>query len=99
MLDVLHYLLEEDANFVSQEQYQSRDHVRNVVYKNVYNKSYVYANSDTRDFGYESAADDLDIPVTTAAKSTEVKPYIPPTRVNADADNPFQGVLREGPIG
>ncbi len=98
MLDVLHYLLEDDADFITPEHYKSREHVRTIVYENVYDMKYKFGNAAPVNLDYVTAADDLDVPAASA-QTNAVKPYIPPTRIDANAPNPFQGTLREGPVG
>lgn len=45
MLDVLHYLFEEDLHVSSAEEVQSISKTRTVIYKSLYNKDYKYAVS------------------------------------------------------
>jgi len=98
MLDVLHYLFEQDTIAYSSEHFESRDNVRSVIYKNMYNIDYKYGSksSSNTDYGF----DDLDGPVNAGPDiQTETKPYFPPTNFNPDAANPFGGALREAPLG
>jgi len=99
MMDVIHYLFEEDAAAFSAEHFESKNKVRSIVYQNMYGKTYKYANnsdSNSGDYGF----DDLDEPVNFSPDiQTETKPYFPPTDFNPDAANPFGGALREAPLG
>lgn len=98
MLDVLHYLFEEDAVAYSAEHYESRGKVRDIVYETIYNSKFKYSSSTptASDYGF----DDLDAPVNfTPNTNREVKPYFPPTPFNPDAPNPFGAALREKPLG
>ena len=103
MLDVLHYLFESDSVFQSQEEFDSKQKVREVLYPLVYNEKYVYANQnstpnydfDNVDFSEEEQANINFSPT----KSNTTKPYMPPTDFNPDAPNPFGSALRETPLG
>ena len=95
MLDVLHYLLDEDLSYASSEEAKYKSAVRASLYKNLYEKSYKFKISDGT-----SSSRDFDNPDDfSSGVSREVKPYIPPTQFNPDSPNPFQGVLRETPLG
>ena len=110
MLDVLHYLFEEDANFSSEEQLKARSSVRSVIYKNVYDRDYTYrydesskGNDSMPDFGEpegETASSNFERPVDPFAPPTAAapKPYVPPTDFDPTAANPFMGTLREPPL-
>lgn len=100
MMDVLHYLFEEDVNFVSPEQMQSRTRIRQLVYKQVYDKVFEYGINEESDFSDSNEFGNAgDYVAQKPYENSEVKPYIPPTNFNPDAPNPFQGVLRENPLG
>ena len=100
MLDVLHYLFESDSIILSQEEFDSKQKVREIIYPMIYNEKYAYNKQNTTpnyDFdNMEISEDDTDFSVTT---SNSVKPYMPPTNFNADAQNPFGSALRETPLG
>ena len=97
MLDVVHFLFEEDTIAFSSEHFESREKVRNTVYQTIYNRPYKYSNgSSSGDYGF----DKLDDPVNTLPDiQTETKPYFPPTNFDPEAANPFGGALREAPMG
>jgi hypothetical protein len=96
MLDVLHYLLDDDLSFVSGDHAKAKSTIRESLYKNIYNEKYKYAVSDgTNQYDFS----DETLVTTGGAKSTEVKPYIPPTPFNPDSSNPFGAALRETPLG
>lgn len=99
MLDVLHYLFEDDLHVGSAEEADAKDKVRISIYESMYNKTYKFANpksSTDNDYGF----DELDDPVNFSPDiQTETKPYFPPTDFNPDAANPFGGALRETPMG
>jgi hypothetical protein len=103
MLDVIHYLFEKDATVNSQEEYDTKNSVRDVIYETVYKRKFAYSTKGSRDFSSNSQAgnpepfDEFDNYVPNT--SNNVKPYVPPTNFNPDSDNPFGSVLREGPLG
>lgn len=103
MLDVLHYLFEKDTDFVSGEHMQSKTNSRQVIYKHVYKRDFKYAYGGTSQTGtYDDSFEDKylnDEFLRNAVSSEEVKPYVPPTNFDPDAANPFQGTLRERPLG
>lgn len=99
MLDVLHYLFEMDTDFSSKENLEAKDHSRKIIYKSIYNMEYPYARSTQADTGYSEYADNGDFSNPAPAQTNSVKPYIPPTPFNPDSPNPFQGSLRESPLG
>lgn len=94
MLDVLHYLLDEDLSYTSGDEAKYKSSVRASLYKNIYEKNYKYKLSDGQSSGTNDFSDEV-----AGGVSREVKPYIPPTNFNPDAPNPFQGALREAPLG
>lgn len=98
MLDILHYLFEDDLSVYSAEQFESKNKIRKSVYPILLGKTYRYAPTENsrNDYGLE----DLDGPMEHGQKiNREVKPYMPPTNFNPDAQNPFRGALREAPLG
>jgi hypothetical protein len=97
MLDVIHFLLEDDTNFSTSEQLKAQRSMRSVIYKTFYNRKYRYAadphhGAFTDDYEYDDDFNNF-----TPPTSNEVKPYIPPTNFNPDSDNPFG--LKEKPLG
>jgi hypothetical protein len=90
MLDVVHYLFEEDSRYRSQEEAESVSAVRTQVYEVLYGLPYRYkmGKSATNNTGIGS----------DALSDTAVKPYIPPTEFDPESSNPFGSVL-EAPIG
>jgi hypothetical protein len=101
MLDVLHYLFEDDLSVYSAEQFESKNKIRKSVYPTLLGKPYKYAPKETNNYDY--GLEDLDDPLEpfnpNQKISREVKPYMPPTNFNPDAQNPFGGALREAPLG
>jgi hypothetical protein len=86
MLDVLHFLYEEDLSFSTIEEARWVDVRRKHIYKELYNEDYKYLSMANP----EAGTDDPD--------GVSVKPYIPPTDFNPDSMNPFGDVL-DAPIG
>lgn len=101
MLDVMHYLFETDTNFVSSEHMQSKTHSRETIFKHIYDKKLKYTyGGDAKEFSDGEFQDKyLNDDFVNSAVSREVKPYMPPTNFNPESPNPFQGTLREAPLG
>jgi hypothetical protein len=99
MLDVVHYLFEEDAVISSEAEFETKNNARDIIYETVYERKFAYSSKKKKDFDeYSSEPFDKDgnyVPSTT----NYVKPYIPPTNFDPDASNPYSGVLRETPLG
>ena len=98
MLDVLHFLFESDTDYVSQEQVQGRDATRKIIYRSLYDIDYAYLRYHKEpDGGFSEQERDFAMPNTTP--DDQIKPYMPPTQFDPNANNPFQGTLREAPLG
>lgn len=102
MLDVIHYLFEEDMSYDSREQYENRNSVREYVYPNLYNTPFVYSNkkkdfSSTEDYNSEPFDDQGNYIAPDISNVT--KPFIPATDFDPNSEDPFAGVLRERPLG
>ena len=103
MLDVIHYLFEQDATITSEAEFDTKNSVRDVIYETVYGRKFAYSTKNNKDFSSNAQAgnsepfDEFDNYVPNT--SNNVKPYVPPTNFNPDSDNPFGSVLREGPLG
>jgi hypothetical protein len=103
MLDVVHYLFEQDATVTSEAEFDTKNSVRDVIYETVYERKFAYSTKGSKDFSSDTQAGNSEpfdefgnyIP----SKTNNVKPYVPPTNFNPDSDNPFGSVLREGPLG
>lgn len=104
MLDVLHYMFEEDYSPETAEAFEAKNNVRKTIYKNYYNREYRYAvdSSSTgsksnfqADGEQLSFSDDLDSiePLDPIKMSQSVKPYTPPTDFNPDSPLPFGRTL------
>jgi hypothetical protein len=101
MLDVLHYLFEQDTIVNSQEEYESKNSVRRVIYQSVYNRDFAYLRDV--DTNKSNVSDDFEpfdeFDNYTPTTSNSVKPYTPPTNFDPDSPNPFGSALREAPLG
>lgn len=95
MLDILHYLFEEDATYDYNEQVEHKSRMCSVVYETLYNIDYAYKDVARREMVDEFGES---MPMSPNI-DREVKPYIPPTKFNPDAPNPFGAALRERPLG
>lgn len=103
MLDVVHYLFEQDATVTSEAEFETKNSVRDVIYETVYARKFAYSTNKSKDFSdanqdYSSDPFDKDGNYTPN-KTNYVKPYVPPTNFNPDSENPFGGILREAPLG
>lgn len=112
MLDVLHYMLEEDMFVGSAAEIESRSKTRKYIYEEMYERTYLYGVSV--DNGNSSmTASGLDVYPEDGFMSDEIivpfdpneppiektrKPYIPPTNFDPNSSLPFGGKL-DGPIG
>lgn len=103
MVDVIHYLFEEDASrYSSGEQAEAVSAMRTQLYLS-YGKTYQYAVKGSKSSGKsyipKGAAADYgfdDDPL--AGMSGETKSYIPPTDFNPDSALPFGSDL-DAPLG
>ena len=96
MLDVIHYFYEEDLNFTSVEQSKIAEARRVAIYKHLYDTDYKYRTDGVSSSNADGSFGEDDI-VPFDPSNAPVKPYIPPTQVDADFANPFGGVL-DAPI-
>jgi hypothetical protein len=103
MLDVVHYLFEEDAVISSEAEFETKNSARDIIYETVYERKFAYSAKKNKDFDeynddYSSEPFDKKGNYVPPTKNY-VKPYIPPTDFDPDASNPYSGVLRETPLG
>lgn len=104
MVDVIHFLFEEDLNATSGEQAEAQSKARELIYNDLYGENYKYGVSSStnkyntqgsmppRDGFYGQEVDE--IPVFDPV-SYERKSYIPPTEFDENSPNPFGGILDE----
>jgi hypothetical protein len=92
-------MFEDDALVPSGEVAEARDKMRSQIYVELYNKQYLYGSSGgsgatgNPEIDYPLDEDDIPIPVDPFERSKAVKPYIAPTRLIEDAENPFGSAL------
>jgi len=100
MVDVLHFLFEEDNYFASGEEMDARNKVRTSIYHDMYGEEYQYGSTSgqsTQNSEYMTeyppeSDDDADIkPFNPRAK--EVQAYSAPTPFNPDSASPFGSIL------
>ena len=89
MLDVVHYLFEEDSRYSSAEEAESVSAMRSSIYGRLYGTTYRYG---IKTKGKRGQMD------TSFSDPNELKPYIPPTEFDPTSTNPFGSVL-DAPIG
>lgn len=104
MLDVFHYLFEEDTNHSSGEQAEAQSKTRSRLYRELYGKEYKYpykSKGNGKTYIDESVIDEPftpdDLPKPFDPKASKPKPFIPATKINPDAADPFGGIL-DAPI-
>lgn len=112
MLDVVHFMLEDDLNKHSTgEGMEAASEVRTSIYRSIYNREYEYAisksgrsasGSMTYADGSIVGSPEDDLSDISAFDPNPVKksskPYIPPTKFNPDSNLPF-GKDLDAPLG
>jgi hypothetical protein len=100
MLDVIHYLFEEDVRYASAEQAEAVSNLRTQLYL-TYGKTYKYgqsSKSSNRNYIPQGAGEDFGFEDPMMSDTGQVKGYIPPTEFNPDSAMPFGSVL-DSPLG
>jgi hypothetical protein len=104
MIDVLHFLFEEDSVVSSAEKAEAKESVRVRIYEDMYGVEYEFKAARAAASGLDNIdppfgdEDEAPIPVDPFAKSGYVKPYTPATDFDPDALKPFGSVL-DAPLG
>jgi hypothetical protein len=102
MVDVVHYIFEDDHAYVSQESMEAQSSLRVNLYRTLYNKEYKYAvksqskqqGAYAQDFDFDYGPEDDGLVTPFSPKEKEpTKPYVPPTPFNPNSADPFGGVL------
>jgi hypothetical protein len=100
MLDVIHFLFEDDLAAASGEQSEARSNVRTILYREFYEKEYRYKSESSSRSGSNSSGstyadgspidtfDDIE-PFDPLEKSRPTKSFIPATNFNPDSFLPF----------
>lgn len=112
MVDVLHYMFEEDMFVSTGEEAEHKSKVRTTLYKEFYDKDYQYkvsSSSARTTYGGNSYADGTllppldeefdtsDIEPFDANKKSKTKPYVPPSNFNPESPMPF-GMNIDAPL-
>lgn len=102
MLDIIHYIFEEDMNSSSGEQAEAKSKMRENLYSTMYNITYKYPvkvdnkkqtefiDPDTIPFDDGPGLDDIK---PFNPKEQPTKAYVPPTEFDPTSANPFGGTL------
>ncbi len=113
MLDVVHFMLEEDVNYSTAEQAESRSTMRQLLYRELYKREYGYSMGNTAGGAPTSGSTgerrlrDFDVPdeiqydvKTRAQPSTETKkqPTKPYIRPTVLTDEGINAALKEPPL-
>ena len=105
LLDVIHYMFEDDLGASTEEEVDAKDKYRIRIYEDLYERPYNYASP--KNSGANRAFDPnlppFDDPVNEGDFEPEgiqkaTKAYTPPTAFNEGAANPYHGVL-DAPLG
>jgi hypothetical protein len=101
MIDVIHYLFEQDTIFVSEEQMRSHSGVRVAIYETLYGVPYKYKVPDKKTGNQRAyVAEDMETLSTEESrdikpfnpKEQPTKPFTPATTFDPEAANPFGGL-------
>jgi hypothetical protein len=87
LLDVLHYLFEEDLRVSSGEEAKAVEESRKLIYGNLYNRPYKYARTQSNSTSTGGDSFDDFAPITPYTPS-KPKPYIPPTDFDPNSGIP-----------
>jgi hypothetical protein len=101
MLDVIHYIYEDDLFVAGEGMIEAKDKARSVIYSEMYGRTYKHgADQDMRMPEDLPLNDELDLPVPVDPKAMSSRPkaYTPATKFNPNAANPYVGVL-DAPLG
>lgn len=101
MVDVLHFLFEDDSVHGSEEHMKSQSSVRASIYRTLYNTTYKYEYKDPKSKGRQysysfDSEDGLDTPIKPfdpKELNGPTKSFVAPTSFDPAATNPFGGVL------
>lgn len=103
MLDVIHFFIEDDMNYTSSEQVDSRSRSREIIYQDFYGYSYPYASQKTTSMSaqggltknFDDPIDDEESIVPFDPLKGPTKAFVPATPVNAAMSKPFGAALDE----
>lgn len=96
MVDVIHYMFEDDfSNISTAEHLEAQGKMRSSLYRNLYKRTYKYETTSLKNSSNVKSFDEMDEdfdeiePLDPMKMSSQVKPYVPPTDFNPDYANPF----------
>jgi hypothetical protein len=109
MLDVIHFFYDEDSRYAGYDQAVVVDKFRDAVFGKLYKTGYKYAVTDALSSTSSTDFSDLDASLDSDfvpdapiqpfnPRAAETKPFVPPTEVSGDDEQPF-GSLLDAPIG
>lgn len=98
MLDVFHYLFEDDMRFSTGDEAKAQEALRKELYR-LYGKEYQYGSSGSGEtYGGRAYISSDSVEDFDSQPSGVRKPYVAPTNFNPEAANPFGSVL-DAPLG
>jgi hypothetical protein len=105
MLDVIHYLFEEDlTRMASAEQIEAKERVRSIIYRDFYERKYKYG-SEVTDYNMSNevlqdglVGDEEDELKPFDPTKAPIKPYFAPTNPDEKSAKPF-GMKIDAPLG
>lgn len=106
LLDVIHYMFEEDLQVSTAEEAEAKDSYRVSLYRSLYDTEYMYArsksSSSNTDYGLLDPPLDEELEDFSSediyAKNSVPKPFIPATNFNPGLENPFAGSKLDAPL-
>jgi hypothetical protein len=105
LLDVAHYMFEQDHAALDEDQAKARDSLRKAVYVNLYKRKTYGWEMATGNRASGDSSPDIDVPMDSADMMSpatlpkyEHKPFIPATQIDVDSPLPIAG-LKESPLG
>jgi len=102
MLDVVHYLFEDDNHYVSEESAKSRSGIRVAIYSSMYGTTYLYPFNDSKIANSRAYVDDAELGASdlpepfNPAKEQPTKAFVPTSDFDPEAQTPFSGL--DGPM-
>ena len=98
MLDVLHYLFEEDLRYSTGEQAQAVEKTREIIYGQLYNTEYIFKVT-TSNKASTNSFNDFDNLQPFDPNKKVTKPFIPATQFDPDTGLPLNASgLLEAPL-
>jgi len=95
-LDIAHYCFETDNPPSEKEVHEAKHSARSMIY-GVYGVEYSWGSSSSSpSYGFDSNYSAESTPKTAMPKMTHT-PYVPPTPMTNDPNNPFEGL--DAPLG